>query len=1029
MVYPLGKSTLSRTSSVPMMFPLWRSLSVCVTLSTAAVTTPALAQVTPDRTLNTQVEQQGQRFNITGGTAAGGNLFHSFSDFSIPQGSEAFFNHAPTLSNIISRVTGGNPSDIQGSIRSVGSANVFLINPAGIVFGESASLNVGGSFVGTTGDRLLFADGLTFEANPAIASPLLSMSVPAGLQTGRDPGSIINRSRTLNAMGEVRGLQVRPGQALVLVGGEVQLEGGFLNSPSGSVNVGSLASSGTVLFSPTAMGLSLDYSEGAEFGDITLTQQAGIDTSGPRSGAIALRGDVLRLTQGSTLSGVTIGALDSAPIALTGRQILLDGNSSIQSITTASGRSATITLQGSERVELIGGGYAIRLQAILSGISDQVPPVEAIDSVLTITTGSGRSGDVTIITPRLQLSNGASLGSNAIGSSGDAGDLIIRASAQLDAIGAFLGTASIDGATGNGGSVIIEAPQVRLRDGALISGTTSGGGRGGNISITADRVELSDSRTALPPIPPVRALRSLALTGLNSVTVGPGSAGDITITAAVVDFSAGANINIGSIDTFTELAGPSGNLTIRASDRFQMRGVSPQDGFPTFINTSTSTQAFAGDVVLEVGQLLLQDGATLQSGTLDDQSGGQVFVTATEGVEITGTGVSPFLQRLFPSSIASEALPSGEGRITTGNAGSITIVTPRLRVGNGGTIAVSSTSAGNAGNIDLTVDTLQLDQQGIITGSTLGGDGGQLLIRVRDRLSLAGQSEITSTAGVGAIGQSGNIQITAGNLVLKDSVISANSLSPASQGGDITLVIGDTFQSTNSRLEATTVSTNGGDIRLRADGGVILRNASSLSTTAGLAGQGGNGGNIRITSPVVAALPAENSDITANAFVGDGGNIQIDTNALLGLELRSALTAQSDITASSEFGVDGTIAINEFTLDPEDGLGLQTPPLIDPATQISRSCVVQEGQFIAVGRGGLVQDSRQHSQSDRPWDDIRDLSQFRSAATASAATENGTSSVIVEATGWSTAQGQTTLQAKLPSPEAFGQSPHCPSRG
>ena len=116
----------------------------------------SLAQVTSDDTVNTQVEQDDGVAEITGGETRGDNLFHSFEDFSVPTDNEAFFNNAESIGNIFSRVTGGNASDIDGAIRANGGANLFLINPNGIIFGENASLNIGGSFYGSTAESIIF---------------------------------------------------------------------------------------------------------------------------------------------------------------------------------------------------------------------------------------------------------------------------------------------------------------------------------------------------------------------------------------------------------------------------------------------------------------------------------------------------------------------------------------------------------------------------------------------------------------------------------------------------------------------------------------------------------------------------------------------------------------------------------------------------------------------------------------------------------------------------------------------------------
>lgn len=233
------------------------SLLCWITCWTTLVTLPIQAQVIPDETLprSSTVNANGNRFSITGGTRAGANLFHSFREFSVPTDGVASFQQVdPAIANIITRVTGASVSRIDGVIEAlqaggqVSSANLFLINPNGILFGANASLNIGGSFLATTGDRLNFADGNQFSADGTQSSPLLTISVPVGLQVGATSGAIVNRSRqVLKFSSDVPtdaiagGLQVMPGRTLALVGGNVRLPGGVLVAEGGRVELGRLA--------------------------------------------------------------------------------------------------------------------------------------------------------------------------------------------------------------------------------------------------------------------------------------------------------------------------------------------------------------------------------------------------------------------------------------------------------------------------------------------------------------------------------------------------------------------------------------------------------------------------------------------------------------------------------------------------------------------------------------------------------------------------------------------------------------------
>jgi filamentous hemagglutinin family protein len=216
---------------------------------------PTTAQVTSDGTTNTIVNQSGNNFNILNGIEKGNNLFHSFSNFSVPTNGSATFdlNNTPNITTIFSRVTGGNISNIDGLIQTINTSNpvsLFLLNPSGIVFGSNARLNIGGSFLATTANSIKFADGVEFSTENLTGSPLLTISVPIGLQMGSNPTSIAVQGGGHNAqlsilksfpIGSVsglnigtRGLQVQTGKTLALVGGNIALDGGLLSAPGGS---------------------------------------------------------------------------------------------------------------------------------------------------------------------------------------------------------------------------------------------------------------------------------------------------------------------------------------------------------------------------------------------------------------------------------------------------------------------------------------------------------------------------------------------------------------------------------------------------------------------------------------------------------------------------------------------------------------------------------------------------------------------------------------------------------------------------
>ncbi len=264
--------------------------------STSAL--PVKAQIIPDRTANTILFSTGNGITIEGGTVLAGNLFHSFSEFSVPNGSEAFFNNSNDIVNIFSRVTGGNIAALDGLIRTNGNANLFLIDPAGITFGENAALDLGGSFLGSSAESLLFANGRKFSATNQTL-PLLSISPPIGLEFGNSPGAIVNRS--------VNGFQVRATETFSLVGGEISVESGNILGENGRISLGSVAGNNLVNLTASEAEILLDFAGVTDFQDISLVN-ASVIMSG-ENGSIQIVGRNVEFkdsqviaNQGSTLS-------------------------------------------------------------------------------------------------------------------------------------------------------------------------------------------------------------------------------------------------------------------------------------------------------------------------------------------------------------------------------------------------------------------------------------------------------------------------------------------------------------------------------------------------------------------------------------------------------------------------------------------------------------------------------------------------------------------------------------------------------
>ncbi|MEL6459534.1 MAG: filamentous hemagglutinin N-terminal domain-containing protein, partial [Cyanobacteria bacterium J06621_15] len=497
---------------------------------------PASSQVTSDGSTNTTVNISGNNFNILNGIKKGNNLFHSFRDFSIPQGSAAIFNNSTDVVNIINRVTGGNISSIDGLIRASGDANLFLINPAGIIFGENASLNIGGSFLATTAESILFENGIEFSVNNIEEPPLLSINVPLGIQFGNNPGKIEvkgsghqltvdDSSDYFSIIRDARpiGLQVRDGKTLALIGGDISIQGGNLTAWGGHIELGSIAEPVTVEVIPTSDGFTGEYKAVGNFGNISLGKAASVEVSGEGGGNIQIQGQKISIVENSILLGNTFGTENGGLLSIQGSESLtVIGD---ENISFPTGIQSIVELGG------VGDGGDIVINAKNLFISDS-------GEISSDTFSSGNAGSVEITAEQLSVDNGGFISSDTY-DSGNAGNVVIKAEQLSVDNGGFISSDNLD--SGNAGNLEITAEQLSVDNYGYISSDTDGSGDAGNVEVTAKELSVDNGGF------------------ISSDNLDSGNAGDLEITAEklLVD-------NYGYISSDTDGSGDAGNVEVTA---------------------------------------------------------------------------------------------------------------------------------------------------------------------------------------------------------------------------------------------------------------------------------------------------------------------------------------------------------------------------------------------------------------------------------------------------------------------------------
>ncbi|GAX38376.1 filamentous hemagglutinin outer membrane protein [Nodularia sp. NIES-3585] len=1149
-------------------------LAVCIAPYTASGDF-AKAQITPDSSLGAESSILTPNVSIDGlpadrvdgGAIRGTSLFHSFREFNVGNGQRVFFANPGGIENIFSRVTETNPSTILGTLGVNGGANLFLLNPNGIIFGPNARLDLGGSFLASTARSIKFTDGIEFSTINPSAPPLLTLNVPIGLQYGQDAGRILvqgqgNELRLNQDTGEVievnrtGGLEVEPGQTLALAGGEVVLEGGSLSAESGRVEVWSVQGEGLVGLTPTNPGWELSNQGVQNFQEIRLSQAAAIDTSGAGGGNIQIQGRRVALQDGSLILSLTRGEGSGGTITIRASESIEasgtapNGEASFfLTETTGIGKAGDVEINTGKFILQNGGQISSGTFNQGSGGKIIVNASELVEATGTAETGNfasglfsvarestGEGGTVEVTTKRLVLGDGAQVSATTF-SQGRGGNVLVNASESVEAVGiASIGASGLFAAslsTGEGGRVEINTGKLILQDGAQVSAATSNQGNGGNILVDArESVEVIGSGSSLRAETSgtgnggdvtvytgslilqdgaqvsaatshqgsggnilVNARESVEVIGsgssLRAETSGTGNGGDVTVYTGSLILQDGAQVSAA-----TSHQGSGGNILVDARESVEVIG------FGSSLSAETNGTGNGGNVTVYTGRLILQDGGQVRAATSNQGRGGNILVDARESVEVIGFGSSLSAETngtgnsgnvsvntgrlilqdgalvarttnegrggniLVNASELVEAIGSGSGlRAQTqgsGDGGSVTVKTGFFLASKGAQTLVAAFNQGKGGNINIEASEVKLSGTSdngnptIVFAATLGeGDGGEITIHTGRLIVEAGAQigvgtfssgqggnvlitasdsvELVGTApqfpnrpffrdqsgqrfpsglfsGSQGIGTAGNLRIKTQRLTLRDGAEISVSNQGVGDAGNLEVAARNLLLDNQGVLSATTTSGQGGNIMLKIDDLLLLRRNSQISTTAGIDGAGGDGGNITIDAAngFIVGTANQNNDIVANAFQGQGGTIDIKARSIFNLEERPSIPANNtnDIDASSRFGLTGTVIINTPNLDPSRGLVQLPDNFTNASQQIVSSCnpgsSARRSSFTVTGRGGIARspiEAFQGEVSTGRWITLDTINADQNSQVINPSLPSPTPK-IVEAQGW-----------------------------
>jgi filamentous hemagglutinin family protein len=883
---------------------------------------PTLAQITPDATLGAESSVVTPNINlrgfpaerIDGGAVRGANLFHSFQEFNVGDGQRVYFANPTGIENILSRVTGNNFSNILGTLGVDGGANLFLLNPNGIIFGPNVKLDIAGSFVASTANSVVFNNGYQFSAKNPDAPPLLSINVPLGVQYGTNQSRttitntgnlVVGQNLTLDAgnldlQGQLQAgnnltLQaqdtvkirdsatnpfVAAAESQLLVQGNQFVDIFALNHP----NSGLYSGGDMVLRSPDAVMGDAHYWSGGNFGIEQLDGSLG-DLKSPNDPIIRSLGDVSFNTyEGTSLHILSGGSVTINSVTITGADATGDTinpnnplTSSLSNVTLLDG--TTLIVDGSNRPTLdIRAG--VNPAAVGNpGLTGNNPSLDIFNNIPIFgsptITNTPTSANITVNNIDIPGNNGLVLLTNQY-----------QPNLALPSGNIQLGIIKARSDSGNGSSVFIDS-----RNGITIGpgyiSTRSSVGNSGDIALVAkDAVYLGGNGAYI-----------------SSGGVGRRSrnAGNITITAGSLFVDGGS-----TIDANARGIGDAGKIDINVRDKVSL--VQTNYGAqPTWIESKVASGAVGngGIINIRAGSLLIEGTAALQAHTDGRGNAGNIFVQVDDSVSLIDGGLissvveqgsqgnAGTIQIFAPNSVTmsgvnpeyglSSGLYANTNPGTSGQAGSITVNTGVLRVQNGAAVYASTSNGSDGGTVTINANSLDLTGGGQIVTSSFGtGNAGELSITATDSINVVNPNSRIITSSFGSTGNGGKLSISASQLNISEAAEVATNSFGTGKAGDLSITNADTVTISNQGLLSTGSfgSGNGGTLSINTRQLDVINSGldGGIST---IAIGTGNSGNLSILATESMNVVGRSNVITSSdQGTGIAGSIDITTNRL-----------------------------------------------------------------------------------------------------------------------------------------------------